>query len=196
MPPADPARKLATYDEVLALPDGVTGEILDGMLIASPRPAYRHARTTTRLVGAIEPRYDRPSGGDHGPGGWIILFEPELHLGRHVVVPDIAGWRRERLPAVPDVPWLDLAPDWVCETVSPSSARTDRVQKMRIYREAGVAWMWLADPATRTIEVFQRDGDRWVLADTAVGDEPARLPPFEAVELELAWVWEGAGDVK
>ena len=144
--------KQATYDDVLNAPDNKVAEILDGELFLSPRPAPRHALATSRLLSFLGDPFDQGRG---GPGGWWILVEPELHFGKHVVVPDIAGWRRERMPSVPDVAWLALAPDWICEVLSPSTARIDRARKLRIYAEAGVAHAWLVDPIQRTIEVFQ-----------------------------------------
>jgi hypothetical protein len=111
LPPADPARKLATYDDQLALPEGATGEIIDGELQVRPRHALRHANASSELHRRIWGAYGRGGPTGQGPGGWIIRFEPELHLGRHVVIPDAAGWKRERLPTVPDRPWLDRAPD-------------------------------------------------------------------------------------
>ena len=178
----------ATYEDVLAAPEHMVAEILNGELVLSPRPTYRHARASTRFAIALGP-FDRdPS--DDDPGGWQILVEPELHFAaqsRQVVVPDLAGWRRERMPEVPDVPWLDLAPDWVCEVASPSTQRHDRIVKSAIYLEAQVRWMWLVTPATATIEVLEAAPDfaRWTLVTSAVGPEARRLPPFEAVELDI-----------
>lgn len=181
----------ATYDDLLALPEHLIGEIIDGDLIASPRPAPAHAAATSSVGSALHAPYHRRSGDPNGPGGWWILDEPELHLGRHVLVPDLAGWRRERLPALPETAYFALPPDWVCEVVSPGSVRRDRVQKMRIYGEFGVAWLWLVVPEQQLVEVFERQGDRWLLAGTAVGDEAeARLPPFDAVPLDLARWWD------
>jgi hypothetical protein len=104
-----PAHRIATYDDLLALPEHVNGEIIDGELVVSRRPAPRHANATGGMFGQIQPCYGHPGGGERGPGGWIILFEPELHLGRDIVVPDLAGWRRERMPSLPETPYLTLA---------------------------------------------------------------------------------------
>lgn len=185
-------KKMATYEDLLAVPDHLNAEIVNGELVVSPRPAFRHARAGTRLGAALDP-FDREPGG-HDPGGWLFLDEPELHLGvggRQVVIPDIAGWRRERLPEIPDVPWLDLAPDWLCEVASSSTARHDRLVKSAIYLDAGVHWMWLVTPLTETVEVLEATPDhtRWTLVTSAVGPEPRRLPPFEALDLDLSRLW-------
>jgi hypothetical protein len=86
------------------------------------------------------------------------LDEPELHFGEHVVVPDLAGWRRERMRAMPRQAFFTLAPDWVCEVLSPSTERADRGRKLRIYAEAGVAHVWFLKPADRTLEVLRLRG--------------------------------------
>jgi Uma2 family endonuclease len=128
--------------------------------------------------------------GSGGPGGWVILDEPELHLGADVVVPDLAGWRRERLPGLPESAALTLAPDWVCEVISPDSHGRDRVAKMRIYGRERVSYAWLVDPIAQLLEVFRLDGVLWSRTQSASGHETLRAEPFEAVELELALLWE------
>lgn len=184
-----PAEKLvaATYDDLRALPEHLVGEILAGELYASPRPAVPHARVSFSLSKGVS-RFD---GGDGSVGGWWILPEPELHLTDEVMVPDLAGWRRERLPELPDAPWMDLAPDWVCEILSPSTARIDRAIKMPLYAREGVRWMWLVDPRARTLEVFSHEGGRWVLLGVHSERDKVQAPPFEAAELDLAgwWIW-------
>ena len=175
------------YAELLALPEHVTGEIIAGELFASPRPAVAHARAATRVTTRIAGAYDEPN--DVGPGGWIILVEPELHLGQDVLVPDIAGWRVERLPNPRDLVAIDVAPDWVCEIASPSTAHRDRGVKRDAYAHAGVAWLWLVDPAAETLEAFELRGERWLLVGTWTGDTTVRVPPFEAAEIVLAHVW-------
>ena len=134
-----------TFEEKLQV-----AEILDGELFLSPRPASRHARATSLLGSELTGAFDRESGNPAGPGGWWILDEPELHFGSDVVVPDIAGWRRERMPRIPDAPWFDLAPDWLCETLSPSTARIDRTRKLAIYAREGIRHVWLVDPMQRS----------------------------------------------
>jgi len=185
---AEPKRK-ATYDDVLAAPEHQVAEILDGELFLSPRPANRHARASSSLFSQIGGAFDRENGDPPRPGGWWILFEPELHFGADVVVPDIAGWRRERMPRIPDAPWFDLAPDWLCETLSPSTARIDRTRKLAIYARESVRHVWLVDPLVRTLEVLALDDGRWMIAETHAGDEVVRAEPFAAVEIELARLW-------
>jgi Uma2 family endonuclease len=123
------------------------------------------------------------------PGGWRILFEPELHLADDVLVPDLAAWRCERMPAIPDVVGFTLVPDWLCEIVSPSSGRHDRVVKMRRYALHGVASVWLVDPLARTLESFRLDGGRWTVATSHGGDEVVRVAPFDGVEVRLTRWW-------
>jgi Uma2 family endonuclease len=127
--------------------------------------------------------------GDGGPGGWWILDEPELHLGEHVLVPDLAGWRRERLPDVRAKTHFELAPDWVCEVVSPGSARLDRGAKALIYAEQGVSHMWIVDPTARTLEVLRNQEGHWLVASVHGEDEVVRAEPFDAVELKLGRLW-------
>jgi Uma2 family endonuclease len=182
-----PARKRARYEDLLELPDHLVAEILDGELIATPRPTAPHAHTAFRLSGRLGPPFDEGRG---GPGGWLILFEPELHLRDDIVVPDLAGWRRSRLTSVPDVPFLTLAPDWVCEILSPSTERTDRLNKLPIYGREGVAHVWLINPTLRTLEVLRLEQGRWVVAASHGGDQNAvAVEPFDAVPLELSALW-------
>ena len=185
---AEPKRR-ATYDDVLAAPEHKVAEILDGELFLSPRPASPHARATSLLGSELTGAFDRESGNPAGPGGWWILDEPELHFGADVVVPDIAGWRRERMPRVPNVPWFELAPDWLCETLSPSTARIDRTRKLAIYAREGVRHVWLVDPLQRTLEVLALDGTRWFVAENHGGNDVVRAAPFAAMEIELARLW-------
>ena len=176
----------ATYNDLLALPEHVVGEIIDGELIVSPRPAPRHAVATSVLGGELNPPYH---GGRGGPGGWWIPFEPELHFGDDVLVPDLAGWRRTRLPAVPDEAYFTLAPDWICEVLSPGTARLDRQRKLAVYAREGVAHAWLLDPIERTLEVLRLEGRQWTIIAVHAGDEEVRAEPFEATSLPLARLW-------
>lgn len=181
----------ATYDDVLNAPENKVAEILDGELFLSPRPAPRHAVSASRLMVSLGGPFDRGRG---GPGGWWILAEPELHLGDHVVVPDLAGWRRERMARVPEEAFFTLPPDWVCEVLSPSTARIDRTRKLRIYRDAGVAHAWLVDPMDRTLEVLRTGDAGWVIVAVMTGNDPVRVEPFDAVELELGALWPDADE--
>ncbi len=181
------AVRFARYEDLLDLPENVVGEIIGGHLHTHPRPAPRHARVTSSLGIKVGGPFDMREGG--GPGGWWILDEPELHLGADVLVPDLAGWRRERLPKLPDAAWFDLAPDWVCEVLSPATARTDRALKLPCYAQAGVGHCWLVDPDARLLEAYANHEGRWLLLGTWGGDEQPRVPPFDAIALELAALW-------
>jgi len=184
-------KRAATYDDVVTAPADKIAEILNGELVLSPRPGPRHALAASAVGADLFGAFGRRSGGG-GPGGWWILYEPELHLGDDVVVPDLAGWRRERLPALPQEAHFTLAPDWACEVISPRSASVDRVRKMRIYAREGVPNLWLVDPLGRTLEVFRLEQRRWVLVDTHAENDVVRAEPFGSVALALADWW---GDV-
>ncbi len=189
MPRVPPFDRPATYQDLEALPPHLVAEIVDGELWASPRPAPRHSRAWGRITSRIEPAFDEGRG---GPGGWIILGEPETHLGKQVLVPDLAGWRRTRLPRLPVTAYIALAPDWVCEVVSPSTARLDRAKKLGIYAAEGVRHAWLVDPLARTIEVLRLTRGRWAIVATPAGDATVRIEPFEEIELEIGTFWEDA----
>jgi len=180
-------RKVATYEDLLAVPDHQVAEILDGELFAFPRPAVRHAHAASGLGGDLIGQFHH-SGGDR-PGGWWILFEPELHLGEDVLVPDMAGWRRARLALIPDAPWLDIAPDWACEVISPSTESIDRGRKLRIYAREAVAHVWLVNPIAKTLEVYRLSDSSWVLVHTYVNDEVVRAEPFVEIAIEIGRWW-------
>ena len=183
----DTAKRQASYDDLRALPENMVGEILGGELHATPRPAPRHARAYSSITGTLWGPFDHGRG---GPGGWWIIDEPELHLGVDVIVPDIAGWRRTRMPTLPETAWFELAPDWVCEILSPSTANTDRAVKMPIYSREGVAHLWLVDPDARTLEVYHRQTDgHWLLLATLKDDDGVCQPPFDAIEFPLSDLW-------
>lgn len=118
-----------------------------------------------------------------------MLDEPELHLGDDIVVPDLGGWRRERLPTIANEPYFTLAPDWICEVLSPSTARIDRSDKLTIYAREGVSHVWLVDPLQRTLEVLRREGEKWLIVGIHLDDARARAEPFDAIELELGNLW-------
>src|SRR5512143_1972180 len=137
-----PVGRRATYEDLLKVPDTMVAEIIDGELYATPRPASPHANAASGIAGDLRGPFHRAPNGPGQPGGWWILFEPELHLGRDVVVPDIAGWRHEKMPVLANVAHFDQAPDWACEVVSPTTAGMDRVRKMRIYARESVGHLW------------------------------------------------------
>lgn len=182
------AAKFATYADLLALPDELVGEILNGTLHTSPRPRLRHAQTSSVLGEELGPPFRRGQG---GPGGWLFLDEPEIHLGRNVLVPDLAGWTLDRLPEVPDEPYLTIAPDWLCEVISPSTEQLDREHKLPIYAAHGVGHMWLVDPLKKSLEVYRLDGRVFRLYSQHVGDEAIRAEPFAAFALQLGRLWGG-----
>jgi Uma2 family endonuclease len=185
MDEAKPPKRPATYDDLLKVPDHKVAEILDGELHVSPRPASPHAFAASRLGGHLIPFNE----GFEGPRGWWIIDEPELHLGPDVLVPDIAGWRTERMAKVPTVPYFTLVPDWVCEVVSPSTERIDRQKKLRIYAREGVRHCWFIDPLKHTIEIRRLEGAEWVMAATHRDGEVIHPEPFDAIPFPLTRIW-------
>src|SRR6266852_4240779 len=179
-PMATRTKKAASYQDIIDLPEHLVGEIVDGELVVSPRPAVRHARLASVLCRSLGGPFDD---GREGSGGWWILDEVELHWGNDVLVPDLAGWRRTRMPNLPDEPFITLAPDWACEILSPSTARVDRGGKLRIYAREQVRHAWLVDPQARTLEVFRREGEGWFFVGRFSDAERVRAEPFDAIEL-------------
>jgi Uma2 family endonuclease len=180
-----PVKRDATYQDVLDAPEHTIAEILDGDLFVSPHPALRHARATTKLGTILDSAFDE---GLTGPGGWVILHEPELHIGPDVVVPDLAGWRRSRAPNVAEEKFSSIVPDWACEVLSPSTERIDRTRKLRIYGREGVEYLWYISHKLRQLEVRCRQGNSWDLAIYHDGDV-VRAEPFEAIEFRLSRLW-------
>jgi Uma2 family endonuclease len=183
---ADPAKKRATYEDVLAAPPHMVAEIIDGELDLQPRPAFPHAVAASALGEELGPPFKRGKG---GPGGWMILYEPEVHLGADILVPDLAGWRRERMPETPTTAFTELAPDWVAEVLSPSTYAKDRGRKLAVYAREGVRHVWLVEPAARVLEVLRLDGGSYRIIATLEGDAEVRAEPFDAIELDRAALW-------
>lgn len=184
------AKRRATYQDVLDAPENVVAEVIDGELHTQPRPRMRHAIAASRLGAVLEVALDR---GDRDPDGWVLVDEPELHLGAEpdIVVPDIAGWRRRRFIAEePDPAFMVVAPDWLCEILSPSTAVKDRTLKLPLYAREGVRWVWLLDPQTRVLECYALDGENWRLLGTFAEEALVRAPPFEEVEISMGRLWE------
>ena len=186
VPRVPPFDRPATYDDLVAVPDNMVAEIVGGELHASPRPAPRHAIAEGAIGALIAPPFHFERG---GPGGWWILPEPELHLTADVLVPDYAGWRKTRMPSVPTTAYFPLAPDWVCEIISPSTAALDRARKVAIYAREQVGHAWLIDPIARTLEVLRLESGRWVIVSTHAGDVTVRAEPFAEIEIALKDLW-------
>jgi Uma2 family endonuclease len=180
-----PLKKSATYDDLVRVPEHYVAEMFDGELYASPRPALPHARAAGVLYAKLGDYFDF---GD-GPAEWLLYIEPELHFGHDVLVPDLAGWRRERLPALPIDAYLTLPPDWICEVVSPSTEHIDRGKKLRIYAREGVANAWLVDPLRQALEVLVLESGSLRQIEEHQGDVSIRAGPFDAFELELRALW-------
>ena len=183
---SNPPRREATYQDLLQVPDHLVAQIVDGVLYVSPRPALGHSGVEGDLFAELAGPFPRGRG---GPGGWWLAVEAEVHLGASVLVPDLAGWRRERLPDWPKAPYLTLAPDWVCEILSPSTARFDRGRKFDRYAREGVGHAWLIDPLDCTLEAYALEQGRWVRLGLWRMGETVRVPPFDAVPLELAEIF-------
>lgn len=180
-------KKRATYEDVLAAPPEKVAEVVDGELYLFPRPAKPHAAATAAIGEELGPPFKRGRG---GPGGWILLDEPELHLASDILVPDLGGWRRERMPVMTtELPYFDLAPDWVCEVLSDSTKKLDRVKKVPIYARSGVKNVWLVDPIARTLEVLRLERERYVIVAAHADDAKVRAEPFDAIELDLSILW-------
>lgn len=179
---ADPAIRRATYADLEAVPPHLVAEIIDGRLETHPRPAPRHGVAAVSLGAELSGPFQTGRG---GPGGWIFAVEPELHLGDHVVVPDLAGWRRETLRSEPTTAYVAVRPDWVCEILSPATSRLDRGPKRNIYGEAGVSFLWLLDPMERQLECFALAGGQWLLQATFEPGDEVRVAPFDAVGFRL-----------
>jgi Uma2 family endonuclease len=181
-------KKPATYQDIIDLPENMVGQIVDGELHATPRPAAPHTILSSylggMLIGASQARV-------RGPGGWLILDEPEIHLQDDILVPDLAGWKWPRVPS-PVATYFTLAPDWICEILSPSTASFDRKQKMPVYWRECVGHAWVIDPRARTLEAFRRAPQEreWIPLGTWEGDHRIRVEPFDALELDLSWLWE------
>jgi len=185
----DPARRRAVYEDLFEIPQNMTGEIINGELIVTPRPSRAHTIVASRLGGEILPPYDFGRGG--GPGGWIIIVEPEISFGEDVLVPDLAGWKKERFPIEEPHNWISVAPDWVCEILSPSTARVDRIEKMPIYSQHHVAYAWLIDPILKTLEVYRLEPGIWIGVGAWAKSAKVRAEPFPELELDLGMLWLG-----
>lgn len=185
---AETGRKKATYDDLLKIPENVTGEIVNGELITTPRPSRRHVHTASVLGIKVAPSYQFGEGG--GPGGWIIYDEPEIHFSTEdIIVPDLAGWRKEKLTTPAEEHRFIVFPDWICEILSPHTAQRDRIIKMRLFARYGVPFVWLIDPTLKTLEVFRLESDKWFRLDAFSENDKVRAEPFQEVEIDLSLLW-------
>jgi Uma2 family endonuclease len=181
-------QRRATYEEIVALPEHVTGEIIDGVLYTHGRPHPRNLRVEGGIIGALNP-FDAEPDATGQPGGWWLLREVEWHSGEDVIVPEFTGWRRERMPRFPDGAWVDLSPDWACQIVSTSTTRLERAIKMPYMAKQGIPHLWFVDPIIRVVEVYRLEAGRWVLLATHEGDSRVRMEPFEVAEIDLSRWW-------
>lgn len=182
-----PMKKPATYDDLFVIPEHATGQIIAGELIVTPRPSREHARVESALCAELTMPFDFGRG---GPGGWLILVEPEIRLGDDFLVPDLAGWHKERFPVAEEHNWISATPDWICEILSPRSVRLDRITKMSLYRDHAVPHVWLIDPAAKTLEIFGLGPARaWVTLGLYAGEQAVRAEPFQDVEIGLGHLW-------
>ena len=180
------ARTLATYADIEALPPNMTGQIIDGELFVSPRPALPHARTSSSLGAFINAAFDMAL---LGPGGWRIIDEPELHLSGSVLVPDIAGWRLSNWSDDIQTAAVAVTPDWICEVLSPSTEVFDRSRKLLTYARLGVRFAWLVHPVQHMVEVYALNDGAWVLITVEEGNAELCAVPFEAVSIPLERMW-------
>ena len=180
------ATRRATYQDVLDAPAHLVAEVIGGTLHTHPRPAPAHALATSALGTDLGNPFQFGRG---GPGGWWIIDEPELHLDEEIMVPDLAGWRREGMPEWPGTAYFTLAPDWVCEVLSPSTRKVDLLEKRPTYAREGVGHLWLIDPTDRTLEAFELHEGQWLLIASAKDDDPISIRPFDAITFSLADLW-------
>jgi Uma2 family endonuclease len=181
------AKKFATYEDILSLPEHLTGEIINGELIVMPRPGPRHARSASILGGEITGPFD--IGKNNGPGGWWILFEPEIHIQSNIIVPDLAGWRKDLVPNLPtSKAYFEVVPTWVCEILSKKTAAIDRTVKLPFYYNIKVDYVWLVNPEQKTLEVYIRKPNDWKVVNFG-GKQLIRAMPFDAIEIDLENLW-------
>jgi len=183
---AESTKRPATYADLEAVPPHLVAEIIDGELVTHPRPSPRHNAAATSLADELTGPFQKGRG---GPGGWVFFVETEIKLDQHLLVPDVSGWRRERLTGYPERNYITVVPDWVCEVLSGSTERRDRTSKRRIYAEAGVPHLWLVDPRQQILEVFELKDASWMLVATWRSADVVRAPPFDAISFSLADLW-------
>ncbi|MBF0099990.1 MAG: Uma2 family endonuclease [Desulfobacterales bacterium] len=176
----------AEYDDLYNIPENMIGQIINGELIVMPRPSPKHAGTLSNLTIEIGPPYKLGRG---GPGGWIILDEPEIKLGQDIFVPDLAGWKKEKLPQPPSTNYISVPPDWICEVLSPSTEKTDRARKMPIYAQFQVGHLWLIDPIEKILEIFKLIHNQWTVLSIYAEDDKVKGEPFQEIDIDLKNLW-------
>jgi Uma2 family endonuclease len=185
---AEKAPRRANHEDVSGAPADVIAEVIKGVLYTQRRPDFPHGQAASALSEELGPPFKRGRG---GPGGWIILYEPEVHLGPgpDILVPDLAGWRREALPQAPSTSYATHRPDYACEIHSPSTRARDRVQEMSIYSREQVPHVWLVDPESQTLEVFRFEGTAYVWIQAFAEECSVRAEPFDAIAFDLGVLW-------
>ncbi len=183
---AEAAKKTATYDDLHNIPENSVGQLIDGELFVTPRPSRKHIYTASTLDMRIGTPFQF---GEGGPGGWVILVEPEIALGDNILVPDLAGWKKEHFPVSEETNWISVVPAWVCEILSPGTIRTDKARKMPLYAQHGISHLWIIDPIARTLDVFQLESGRWIVMGTFLEDDKVRAEPFHEIEIDLGNLW-------
>lgn len=184
---SEPARKYATYEDLYTIPGNMMGEIINGRLVVTPRPSRKHVLASSFLGGEIIPSYCHGRG--DGPGGWIVLIEPEIGFGANILVPDLAGWKLERYPEEESQNWISVTPDWACEIISPSTEIRDRDEKMAIYAEHGVPYVWLINPIITTLEAYKLLSEGWFRFAIYNGHKMVKVEPFHEIEIDLGSLW-------
>ena len=182
----EPAKKRARYEDLYDIPENMTGEIINGELVVTPRPSRKHTLAASLLGAEIIPPFFHGRGG--GPGGWVIILEPEIGLGEDILVPDLAGWKAGRYPEEELHNWISVAPDWTCEVLSPGTMRRDKMEKMPIYARHGVSYFWLVDPIAGTLDVFRLERGNWLVSGLYVEDAKVRAGPFTEIEIDLHYL--------
>jgi Uma2 family endonuclease len=178
-----------TYEDLEQVPGHLTAEIIDDRLFAAPLPALSHTQIAARIAATLVWLFGGGLGEMSAPGGWRILYEPQLRLADDVVVPDFAAWRHDRMPEVPEGRGFVLAPDWACEIVWPSTAALVRGRKMALYARAGVRHLWIVDQARRALDVHRLEAGSWTAADRYRQRRAMRAEPFEMVALDTRGWW-------
>ena len=184
---SEAVKKRAEYEDLYSIPENARGEIINGELVVTPRPSRQHTFTCSALDKEIGPPYQMGRGG--GPGGWIIIVEPEISLRGDILVPDLAGWKKERFPYSEETNWISVPPNWVCEVLSPNTFRLDRTKKMTVYAQYGVGHIWLIDPVAEMVEVFRLESGRWVLLGVFAENDQLQAEPFGEIEIDLNDLW-------